>query len=1405
MQFSNFDQIKISIASPQVMRDWSYGEVKKPETINYRTLRPERDGLFCEKIFGTTKEYECYCGKFKSIRYKGVVCDKCGVEVTHFKVRRERMGHIELAAPVAHIWYYRNTPSRIGLLLNMNIAHLRSVLYFERYVVIDPGDSAYSKGDLLTEDEYNESLDRYGNNIRIGIGAEGIRDMLKDLDMDEEIRKLREEMIKKGEKSDRRTRKRLEIFEDFKASGNDPTWMILDVVPVIPPELRPMVQLDGGRFATSDLNDLYRRVINRNIRLKRLLVLRAPDIIIRNEKRMLQEAVDALFDNSRRKKVVKGPGNRPLKSLSDMLKGKQGRFRQNLLGKRVDYSGRSVIVAGPRLKMHQCGLPKKMAVELFKPFIMKKLVETNNAHNIKSAKKIVEEGREEVWGALEEIAKEHPVLLNRAPTLHRLGIQAFEPVLVEGKAIQLHPLVCHAYNADFDGDQMAVHTPLSAEAQIEAWTLMLAPHNILNPANGEPVVNPTQDIVLGISYLTKLRTGCKGENKIFSSCRDALLAYDCNLVELEARIKVLMTNKDTGEEEFVETSVGRIKFNEVLPEDFRFQNRDFNSKDLANLIHNVYLKHGTAVTVTMLDDIKELGYNSATIFASTISISDIVIPEMKKNEIEAATKEVENLQAQYMNGIMTNDERSQKVIDLWTTVESKITEAMMANLRQNQDGFNPVYIMAESGARGSKQQIRQLAGMRGLMAKPNGDIIELPIISNFKEGLTVQEYFISTHGARKGLADTALKTSNAGYLTRRLVDVAIGVVVSEPDCGTIKGITVEAIRSGDEIVDPLKNRVIGFFSNEHIYNPNTKELICSPDTEITEEIGELIEKAGIEKINIRHPLTCESKMGVCQKCYGRSLSTNNLAAIGEAVGVVAAQSIGQPGTQLTMRTFHIGGVASSSVEENEVKVKYPVYIEQFSNYIVQPNGVKITARKGDLTIRRVLDKWEKSDIDEVLFENNAQVLIGDVIARTKSGEEIKATHIGTLKITADDKYLMITGITHTIQIKVGTEYKVEEHTFIDENVVIASFDTYNEPIIAEAAGVVKYHEIELGRTMIEEIDEQTGNKTYIIQEFKDEKLQPKVLIIGADGAVSETDIPNGAQLLVENNSNVEIGEVIAKLPRVQQKSKDITGGLPRVQELLEAQKPKDAAIIAGISGEVEIGGSHKGKKVVKIKDEEGNEETKHLIPHGKMLLVRNGDYVEAGTQLCAGKINPHDILETQGDLALQTYLLDEIQGVYTQQGVIINDKHFAIIIRQMLRRLEIYETGDTKYIVGQYVDKYEYEEENRKVIESGGVGAAGRPVLLGLTKAALNTESFISSASFQETTKVLTNAAIKGKVDKLLGLKENVIIGHLIPAGTGIKLYNKLRVYNKESGDLYKNAHNSDTKPKEDEVMQITV
>lgn len=1401
MQFNNFDQLKISIASANVMREWSYGEVKKPETINYRTLRPEKDGLFCEKIFGTTKEYECYCGKFKSIRYKGVICDKCGVEVTHFKVRRERMGHIELAAPVAHIWYYRNTPSRIGLLLNMSIASLRSVLYFERHVVIDPGESELSKGELLTEEEYSDMMDKYGDTIRIGIGAEGIREMLKDLNMEEEIKTLRAEMIKKGEKSDRRLRKRLEIFEDFQSSGNDATWMVLDVVPVIPPELRPMVQLDGGRFATSDLNDLYRRVINRNIRLRRLLILRAPDIIIRNEKRMLQESVDALFDNSRRKNVVKGPGNRALKSLSDMLKGKQGRFRQNLLGKRVDYSGRSVIVAGPRLKMHQCGLPKKMAVELFKPFIMKKLVEISSAHNIKSAKRLVEEGKEEVWGVLEEIAKEHPVLLNRAPTLHRLGIQAFEPILVEGKAIQLHPLVCHAYNADFDGDQMAVHTPLSAEAQIEAWTLMLAPHNILNPANGEPIVNPTQDIVLGISYLTRLRSGVKGEGKVFSSKKDALLAYDSYIIELQARIKVLMKN-EKDEEELVETSVGRIMFNEAVPSDIEYQNRVFDSKSLAKFIHTIYLKFGTAATVDMLDRIKELGYKSATVFGSTISLEDIVIPPMKKDEILKATKEVEVIQNQYMQGIMTLEEKRQKVIDLWTSVETRVAEATMENLRTDQDGFNPMYIMADSGARGSKHQVRQLSGMRGLMATPSGEIIELPIISNFKEGLTVQEYFISTHGARKGLADTALKTSSAGYLTRKLVDVAIGVVVSEPDCKTTRGVTIKAIKSGDEIIDPLKNRVVGFFSNEAIYNPNTKELICPPNTDITEEIGDKIEAAAIEAISIRHPLTCESKVGICQKCYGRSLATNTLASIGEAVGVVAAQSIGQPGTQLTMRTFHIGGVAAQNVEESDVKVKYPIYIEELANYVVESTtNIRITARKGTLVIRRVLEKYDLKDIKDIKYAHNAKVIIGDILGFDKESKEIKCTHAGTVKITEDQKHLLVTGSDHTIPIKVGSTYSVEEHVFIEANTVIARFDSYNEPIIAEKSGVVRYQDIIKDKTMVENIDEQTGNITKSI-DIKDEKLQPKVLVVAEDGTF-ETDIPSGAHLTVENGVKVQVGEVLAKTTRMQQKSSDITDGLPRVQELLEAQKPRDTAIIAGIDGIVELMGAVKGKKTVQIRDENDGVE-KHLIPHGKMLLVRNGDYIKAGTQLCAGKINPHDILETQGPLALEEYLLEEIQTVYKKQGVVINDKHFAVIIRQMLRRYEIIDPGDTKYIVGQYVDIYEFDDENKRCKEQGGTEAVGKPVLLGLTKAALNTDSFISSASFQETTKVLTNAAIKGKTDKLLGLKENVIIGHLIPAGTGIKLYNALKVYNNEIGDIGA-SDEENIVAKEEDIIQITV
>ncbi len=1403
MQYTSFEQLRISLASADIIRDWSYGEVKKPETINYRTLRPEREGLFCERIFGTTKEYECYCGKFKSIRYKGVVCDKCGVEVTHFKVRRERMGHIELAAPVAHIWYYRNTPSRIGLLLNMSMASIRSVLYFERYVVIDPGPSTLAKGDLLTEEEYFDYLDQYEEEIRISIGAEGIRDMLRDLNMEDEIQKLRSDMIKKGQKSDRRLRKRLEIFEDFMVSNNKPEWMIMDAIPVIPPELRPMVQLDGGRFATSDLNDLYRRVINRNIRLKRLLQLRAPDIIIRNEKRMLQESVDALFDNSRRKKVVKGPGNRPLKSLSDMLKGKQGRFRQNLLGKRVDYSGRSVIVAGPKLKMHQCGLPKKMAIELFKPFIMKKLVEMNSAHNIKSAKRLVEEGAAEVWGVLDEIVKEHPILLNRAPTLHRLGIQAFEPVLIEGKAIQLHPLVCHAYNADFDGDQMAVHTPLSAEAQIEAWTLMLAPHNLLNPANGEPIVNPTQDIVLGISYLTRLRTGVKGENKVFSSCKDALLAYDSGIVELQARIRVAMKSKD-GIEELVETSIGRVMFNEIIPEDFEYQNRSFDSKSLAQFINLIYLRFGSYQTVVMLDNIKALGYKSATMFGSTISLDDIVVPEMKKEEIARANKEVESIHHQYMEGYITNEERSQKVIDLWTSVNERIADEMMNNLREDQDGFNPVYIMADSGARGSKQQIRQLAGMRGLMATPSGEIIELPIISNFKEGLTVQEYFISTHGARKGLADTALKTASAGYLTRRLVDVAIGVVVSEPDCETTRAVKMAPIKSGDEIIEPLRNRIIGFFTRQRVVNRNTGEIICEANTEITDDIADKIDFAGIEEIDIRHVLTCDSRTGVCQKCYGRNLATGNLVAVGESVGIIAAQSIGQPGTQLTMRTFHIGGTASKTVEENEVKISYPVYIEDLPDYVIDPNtNARIVARKGMMVLRRVYARYNLNDITDVKVAHGHKILIGEVLGYDKDGNEIKATHFSTVKFTEDGNDIILTGADHTIQIKVGSIFFVDPHTYIDSNVIIARFDAYNEPIIAEKSGIVRYQDIVLGRTMVEERDENTGNTTKVIQEFKDEKLQPKILIIGDDENVFESDIPNGAHISVENGAKVHAGEVIAKTIRMQQKSRDITGGLPRVTELLEAQKPKDPAIVARIGGTIEIMGNIKGKKVVHIINEFGDVE-KHLIPMGKFSLVRNGDVVKGGTQLCEGKINPHDILEIKGEIELQKYLLDEIQEVYRLQGVPINDKHFALIIRQMLRRVEVTSPGDTKYIVGQYVDRYEYAQENQRYMDAGGSPAKCTTVLLGLTKAALNTESFISSASFQETTKVLTNAAIKSKVDTLQGLKENVIIGHLIPAGTGIKPYSTIKVFKNKIGDIYEREDSREEEIPED-IIQITV
>jgi len=1146
LDLNNFERIRIGLASPEQIREWSSGEVKKPETINYRTLKPEREGLFCEKIFGPTRDWECHCGKYKRIRYKGVICDRCGVEVTTSKVRRERMGHIELAAPVSHIWYFKGIPSRMGLLLDMSPRSLEKVLYFVSYIVIDPGDTPLIKKQLLSEAEYREYREKYGNSFKAGMGAEAIKELLQEIDLDKLSQELRQELKEASGQRKVRAIRRLEVVDAFRKSGNKPEWMILEVIPVIPPELRPMVQLDGGRFATSDLNDLYRRVINRNNRLKRLLDLGAPDIIVRNEKRMLQEAVDALIDNGRRGRPVTGPGNRPLKSLSDMLKGKQGRFRQNLLGKRVDYSGRSVIVVGPELEMHQCGMPKEMALELFKPFVMKELVDKGFAHNIKSAKRMVERLKPEVWDVLEEVIKEHPVLLNRAPTLHRLGIQAFEPVLVEGRALQIHPLVCTAYNADFDGDQMAVHVPLSAEAQAEARLLMYAPYNILNPKDGRPVATPTQDMVLGAFYLTIEKEGAKGEGRVFANYEEARLAYEEGIIDLHARIKARVN------EEIIETTVGRMIFNfdVPIPKELGFYNMEIGKKELAQIVMDCYRKLGVERTRELLDGLKRVGFEWATRAGITIGLEDLDTPLDKEAVISETEKKVEEIERQYRRGLITEEERHENVVTLWSQATEKITEELMKSF----DKLNPVYMMANSGARGNVQQLRQLAGMRGLMADPSGRIIDLPIKANFREGLTVLEYFISTHGARKGLADTALRTADSGYLTRRLVDVAQDVIIREEDCGTTEGLTVREIKNGDETIESLKERILGRLALEDIHHPETGEVIVKADEEIDEEAVEKIIQAGIDAVKVRSVLTCRTRYGVCRKCYGRDLATGKLVELGEAVGIIAAQSIGEPGTQLTMRTFHTGGVA---------------------------------------------------------------------------------------------------------------------------------------------------------------------------------------------------------------------GE-------------DITQGLPRVEELFEARKPKGQAIISEIDGVVSIV-EEKGKRKIQITGPDG-EFSEYTIPYGSRIKVKNGDHVSAGDELTEGSVNPHDLLKIKGVRWVQNYLLEEVQRVYRMQGADINDKHIEIMIRQMLRKVKVEDPGDTDLLPGGLIDAFEFEEENRKIMEKGGKPATARPVILGITKASLATDSFLSAASFQETTNVLTEAAIKGKVDPLMGLKENVIIGKLIPAGTGMAKYRSIEIENEEDG-----------------------
>lgn len=1401
----DFDSIMIRLASPDMIRAWSYGEVKKPETINYRTLRPEKDGLFCERIFGTTKEWECYCGKFKSIRYKGVICDRCGVEVTHFKVRRERMGHIELASPVSHIWFYRSVPSRMGLLLDIPVAALRSILYYEKYIVIDAGDTELKKMQLLSEDEFYEAQDRFGGGFTAGMGAEAIRSLLEQINLDEMATELRAKMIEKGPKSDKRLLKRIEIVESFRNSregenrnGNLPQWMILDVIPVIPPELRPMVQLDGGRFATSDLNDLYRRVINRNNRLKRLMALNAPDIIIRNEKRMLQEAVDALFDNSKKKRVVKGASNRPLKSLSDMLKGKQGRFRQNLLGKRVDYSGRSVIVVGPELKMWQCGLPTKMALELFKPFIMKKLVEKDVVYNIKKAKMLVESETPEVFAVLDEVVKEHPVLLNRAPTLHRLGIQAFEPVLVEGKAIKLHPLVCHAYNADFDGDQMAVHVPLTSAAQAECWTLMLSSRNLLNPANGKTIVFPSQDMVLGINFLTRHKPGAKGEGKRYSSPEEVLLACGSGACDYAAVVKVMATktpvwdgyNRErivdvSGKGRLIETTAGRLILNEAMPAQIPYINYALGDKELRALIEWVYKFHGPYITVTMLDTIKDHGFKYATFFGASIGMDDIVVPREKASMIDAANKQVDAIQRNYLDGHITQEERYNRVVEVWSKTNEDLTGVMMKTLEKDRNGFNSIYMMANSGARGSRNQIRQLAGMRGLMAKPSGDIIELPIRSNFREGLSVIEFFISTNGARKGLADTALKTADAGYLTRRLVDISQDVVINIDDCGTINGGYHTAIKDGEDVIEALRERIIGRFTLDPIRHPITMEVIIDSNQEITEEIADAIDEAGIDGVWIRTVLTCEARHGLCRKCYGRNLASGRTVEIGEAVGIIAAQSIGQPGTQLTMRTFHIGGAATKATEENRIYLKYPILITEITGtYVSLANGHSLFTRKGYMLACKIFSNILFGPGDIPLVQNGQRVLKGTEVVKRADGSVVLSKDISYAHI--QDDHILLIAQEQKIEIRNGSEVIVHKGSIVQANISIATFDPFSDPIISEHDGYVRYEDIIPGSTLKEELNEETGNTEKKITEFAAERdaKQPRIIITDEAGnEVITYFLPGGAYLNVEDGALVKAGKTLAKTPKESAKAMDITGGLPRVGELFEARKPKSPAVLAMISGKVEFRGIVKGKRVIIIRDIFGKE-YKHLVPMGRRLFVRDGDTVESGELLCDGNRNPHDLLAILGELVCQRFLMDEVQQVYRLQGVTINDKHIGVIIRQMMKKVEIVSPGDTRFIYGQQVDKYRFHEENSRVLGEGGQPSVARPLLLGITRASLKIDSFFAAASFQETTRVLTDAAIAGATDTLRGLKENVIIGHLIPAGTGMPAYRNVKLSDSEHDDL---------------------
>jgi DNA-directed RNA polymerase subunit beta' len=1325
---AEFAAIRIQLASPEVIMQWSFGEVTKPETINYRSFKPERDGLFCERIFGPVKDWECNCGKYKRIRFRGIVCDRCGVEVTQSKVRRERMGHIELAVPVSHIWYFKSLPSRIGNLLDLSMRELEKILYYEAYLMLDPGNSAFKRGDVLSEEEFVE-LEDAGKTFDARMGAEAVRDLLRSLDIEEMAIELRAQA--KVETSVQRKKdvlKRLRIIEAFRQSQNRPEWMILNVIPVIPPDLRPLVPLEGGRFATSDLNDLYRRVINRNNRLKKLVDIQAPEVILRNEKRMLQEAVDALFDNGRRTHSVRGDSKRPLKSLSDLLKGKQGRFRQNLLGKRVDYSGRSVIVVDPELRLHQCGLPKNMALELFKPFIIMKLEEKGYVQTVKSAKKLVERERPEVWDILEEIIEDHPVLLNRAPTLHRLGIQAFYPVLVEVKAIRLHPLVCAAFNADFDGDQMAVHVPLSFEAQLEARVLMLSSNNILLPSSGRPIAIPSQDIVLGCYYLTKTRKGDKGEGLKFHSIDEAMSAYDNKAVSIHALIEVRIEGK------MLATSVGRLIFNNIIPKGVPYFNDNASKGKLEELISKAFSKHGHADTAAFLDRLKATGFKFATSAGATVSIDDLVVPEEKHKLIDDAKKEILKITKRYERGLITNGERYNQVIDTWTRTTNEVSSVMFENLATQKQGFNPVFMMADSGARGSKEQIRQLAGMRGLMAKPQkkitggvGEIIENPITSNFREGLSVQEYFISTHGARKGLADTALKTADAGYLTRRLVDVAQDVIIREIDCGTILGLEVSALKEGEEVIESLRDRILGRVGLDDMYDPITDQLIVKAGDVIEEIESAAIDDAGIDVVRIRSVLTCESKFGVCAKCYGRNLASQNIVDVGEAVGVIAAQSIGEPGTQLTLRTFHIGGAASRIAEQSQVESKYE-------------GVVKL------LNIRTL----EKED--------------GSLIVTSREGQA--EAHI------VDDKGR----VRAKLKVPYAAHLRVTDGQSVTKGNVIYEWDPYTGSILAEKSGKAKFKDIIKDVSFREAIDDQTGLIQSMIIDTKDKTLFPTIVIEDSHGKMHASyRIPIEAQLQVSDGSEVKAGDLLVKMPRVIAKSRDITGGLPRVAELFEARRPHDPAVISEVDGVIDFGKIVRGQQQVLVSSEH-DETREYLVPHGKHMMVHTGDHVTAGDRLCEGAKDPHDILSILGVFEAQAYLVNEIQEVYRLQGVKINDKHIEVIVRQMMQKVLIESVGDTNFLEGEKVDKIRFAEENGRIIAEGGDPATAKPLLLGITRASLTTESFISAASFQETTKVLTEAAIAGKIDHLLGLKENVIIGHLIPAGTGIEKYKAIDI-----------------------------